>query len=171
MAFFFTVRCRDCIPYKQTGFGSYREAEQAMEKYLSRHSIRHLRSSPKGVIKYEHIPEVGQRWIENDKRFHRVVEIVQISGDEIHIRTVYPSTDRYTRAHRKRFNGHVNGYSLLTGMCHECQLKAGGKVPAGGHTGITVSLGTCRKCCTADSTLVPDCDYHWPEKGVKAVFD
>lgn len=56
------------------------------------------------------------------------------------------------------------------GTCHECQLKAGGEIPEGGHRGITVCSGYCLSC-GKDTVLVPDCDYDWPKKGIKAVWD
>lgn len=50
----------------------------------------------------------------------------------------------------------------LKEYCHACQIKRGGKVPRGGHDGITVYGGVCDGC-NEPGTLVPSCDYDWPK--------
>lgn len=127
---------------------------------------------------------LGSRWTEVDPRIDRIVEVVKIVGDRIHIKTLRNTqksriegwtqllqTGHVTVASLKRFNGKSRGYRILGMKCHKCQLALGAVVPKGGHRGITVSLGTCGVCLSPDSTLVPSCDYHWPKEGRKAVFD
>ena len=55
--------------------------------------------------------------------------------------------------------------------CHDCQIKAGGRVPKWGHMGITVVVGDCDGCGKKDATLVPNTDYDWPKEGVGAIWD
>lgn len=47
--------------------------------------------------------------------------------------------------------------------CHPCQIKRGGKVPKGGHTGITVTSGKCSMCGNG-AMLIPNADYIWKGK-------
>jgi hypothetical protein len=53
-------------------------------------------------------------------------------------------------------------------MCFDCQKKAGGEYPPGSVS--TVSIDTC-PCCGEEKTLVPACDFNWPDFGIKAIFD
>lgn len=139
---------------------------------------RWLQSRPKPKV------EVGQRFQECDKRLYRIVEVVKIEGERVHIKTVVNDGLTYnsgvvvplpigkiTIARKNRFYRNSNGYRRLYGSCHDCRLAAGGVVPPDGHMGITVTMGTCSECLNRDATLVPYCDYHWPKEGRKAVFD
>jgi hypothetical protein len=67
-------------------------------------------------------------------------------------------------------NKQVTKKPVGDGWCHKCQLKRGGKVPKRGHNGITVHAGVCGGC-KKRTTIVPSCDYDWPKKGLKAVWD
>lgn len=125
--------------------------------------------------KHKRSIKIGQLWQENDRRFMRVVKILAVSEvlNEVEIKTVKnmsspASVGRVTHAKLSRFNGKSRGYSLLTGCCHECQLKRGAKLPDNSRC-VTVSLGPCSECLEYTG-LVPDCDYNWPD-GRKAVFD
>ena len=117
--------------------------------------------------------KVGQRWKENDVRFGRVVQVVKVYGQKVSLQNVMPGgkelNPRVTVAAKERFDGRSHGYYELTGYCHECQLARGAKAPDGPMI-VTVSAGTCAMCCK-DTTLVPSCDYDWPKKGKKAIWD
>lgn len=122
------------------------------------------------------VPKKGERFQECDKRFVRIVEVVKVVGDQVFIKTLSPAFSgkiptRITVARKDRFYRYSNGYRRLYSKCHDCQIAAGARVPAGGHRGITVSLGTCASCLKLDATLVPSSDYHWPKEGRRAVFD
>lgn len=53
--------------------------------------------------------------------------------------------------------------------CHKCQIKRGGKVPKGGHKGITVTVGKCSMCGDKGVMLIPNADYVW--KGKQYLWD
>ena len=55
------------------------------------------------------------------------------------------------------------------GHCHKCQLKRGGKVPKW-QGAITVCNGKCEGC-GKDTAIVPDSDYNWPKKRLRAIWD
>lgn len=119
----------------------------------------------------EWTPEIGDKFMENDPRFTRVVEVVALKDDKVQVKTLVPSTNRLTWNRADRFFKRSHGYRYLGGRCHECQLKAGAVVPIRGHYGITVTLGFCGGCLTDNKTLVPGSDYHWPKLKRKAIFD
>lgn len=117
----------------------------------------------------------GEHWQEKRRQFTRIVEVITVRADRIRIKTVVTrlgdkpgSTGRVTWVRRDRFG---REYELLGGHCHECQLKRGAVMPEDGLRGITVSMGTCASCLNTNAGLVPDCDYHWPKEGKRALWD
>lgn len=123
--------------------------------------------------------EKGQRFVECDKRFIRVVEVVKVGREKAQIKTVLNKTKddkfflkegRVTEARKDRFYRYSNGYRRLYGFCHDCQVKRGGVVPAHGHRGITIALDICSQCLKNEG-CVPTCDYDWPKEGRKAIWD
>lgn len=134
----------------------------------------------KRIMSKTSVMTVGQRFREMDKRFYRIVEVVKVKKNRVQIKTLTKlphnvtltiKKGRTTWARKDRFFKRSGGYYPLYGFCHECQLERGGKIPEHGHVGITISMGTCSKCLARDVGLVPSCDYDWPKKGVRAVWD
>lgn len=117
---------------------------------------------------FERRLEVGTRW-ENKYKF-RIVEITEVTGKRVRIKTLVSNLKSRYETHTA-IDRFVKTFDRLHGRCHQCQLKLGAEVPKGGLVGVTVTTGVCAHCLKLNASLVPDCDYNWPKKGRRAIFD
>lgn len=118
-------------------------------------------------------PTIGSLWQENDRRFTRVVEVIDTKKNSVRVKTVVSvvgnkpgAIGRVTRNTMETF---LSRFHRLDGFCHKCQVKRGGIFPP--NSVVTCTAGTCAMCLTVGATLVPDCDYDWPGEHKKAIWD
>jgi hypothetical protein len=55
-------------------------------------------------------------------------------------------------------------------MCYTCSIAHGARPPRGGLKGITACEGKCPSC-KEETSIIPQCDFHWPKLGKHAIWD